>query len=393
MASDTDRNKRRKTSADTHVGISNLPDGLLADVASYLAKSSRAFFAVAMTAPSASWREDSQCIRRPSEAADAILSSAQWDKLDFGDIEKFLAEKLTDDDVHSILLSINAKTTLKILKLTGCINITGTGLGPLRDSVVVRQIDLSLVGYHESPYLESEPEISEVAILPILGSIIDNPINSLKHIQLPVKWREEHSLELGQLLEKYHQMMENRRLCCSQCDDVIQYDLEWRRKWYFYINRRFYGVQNQTCCKCMKHFCTQHDPLVLCTTCRRAYCQSCLPEFEICDVNRCPMGICKECRGELTECEGCEANVCELCLNTCENCNNILCDDCSPFVECDGKGCTKAHCEDCFDGKDYDVSCCDDCARAFCLDCRYLELKKDLEHACSGCLKEFWLEK
>ena len=65
------------------------------------------------------------------------------DTLDFGEISSILASKLTDDDIASILVSIDAKNTLKVLKLIGCDNISGAGLEPLRGSSVLEQIDLS----------------------------------------------------------------------------------------------------------------------------------------------------------------------------------------------------------------------------------------------------------
>ena len=79
------------------------------------------------------------------------------------------------------------------------------------------------------------------------------------------------------------------------------------------------------------------------------------------------LGVCKECCGDLTACEGCDELVCELCLHTRQCCNRTLCEECQPFVTCDGK-CGKAHCEDCFDGKDYkNVSEFE--GDTFCLDC------------------------
>lgn len=54
------------------------------------------------------------------------------DVLDFGDIEKSLAKKLTDDDLRSALTCMNARDHVKTLKLSGCVNIAGCGLEPLR---------------------------------------------------------------------------------------------------------------------------------------------------------------------------------------------------------------------------------------------------------------------
>eukprot|EP00580_Thalassiosira_gravida_P015411 CAMPEP_0201668130 /NCGR_PEP_ID=MMETSP0494-20130426/18124_1 /ASSEMBLY_ACC=CAM_ASM_000839 /TAXON_ID=420259 /ORGANISM="Thalassiosira gravida, Strain GMp14c1" /LENGTH=427 /DNA_ID=CAMNT_0048148377 /DNA_START=125 /DNA_END=1408 /DNA_ORIENTATION=- len=166
--------------------INDLPDEALAVVAQFLTKSSRALFAVAITAPSSSWRRGSesdvdddvdvvidQCttiekredFAKPSSpACQAILSlnpdlnenlnddtNNNWSTLDFAELEPNLARRLTDDDLHAILTCIDASKNLQVLKMTNCSNITGRGLIPLRGSRVVKQIDLSLVGKYDNP--------------------------------------------------------------------------------------------------------------------------------------------------------------------------------------------------------------------------------------------------
>ena len=202
---DSGSNKRRRTSPYIFP-INDLPHALLGDVASYLPKPTRAFFAMAMTSKSS---------RLPSAAGSVILSSTRWDILDFGgekwgqltldcgDFEKGVAERMTDGDLFEILSCTNAKTTLNILKLTGCVSITGRGLEPLRGSTVLQQIDSSLVGNNEGP-LDQEPSISEAVVLPILHSIIDTHSNSLTKIRLPVKWRKDRSPQLEKFLKKFH---------------------------------------------------------------------------------------------------------------------------------------------------------------------------------------------
>ena len=97
--------------------INDLPDGTLVHVATYLAKPSVALLAVALVAPSTStlWSDDFRSTQptewQPtSSASNAIVMSASsnnnnngWTVLDFGDIEKSLAAKLTDDDINAVL--------------------------------------------------------------------------------------------------------------------------------------------------------------------------------------------------------------------------------------------------------------------------------------------------
>eukprot|EP00985_Skeletonema_marinoi_P028517 scaffold25143_cov73-Skeletonema_marinoi.AAC.1 len=110
-----------------------------------IAAPSRALFAVAL-----------DC--REVERSSAIAGG--WVALDFGDIEKDLATKLSDEDIRGVLLSIDAINNLRSLWLTNCINITGVGLEPLRGSTIIQQIDLSLVCVHESCKLDPAPPIS-----------------------------------------------------------------------------------------------------------------------------------------------------------------------------------------------------------------------------------------
>ncbi|KAL7537395.1 hypothetical protein ACHAXR_008867, partial [Thalassiosira sp. AJA248-18] len=191
---DNGSSKRRRTTSQDSLHINDLPDTLLSDVANYLSAPSRALFASAMTAPSCSWSKMTNQTQTPSVTSKVILSCVdQWEVLNFRSIEESLASRLTDDDIRGVLACINASNRLKTLKLAGCVNITGRGLEPLRGSVVLEQIDLSLVGEHERPLIEPDPLISETEVLSILASIIDADGNSLKHVQLPKAFRKEPS--------------------------------------------------------------------------------------------------------------------------------------------------------------------------------------------------------
>ena len=99
-------------SANELLHINDLPDGILVHVATYLAKPSVALLAVALEAPSTStiWSDDFRSTQptelQSTSSSNAIVMSASsnnnniWSMLDFGDIEKSLAAKLTDDDIR-----------------------------------------------------------------------------------------------------------------------------------------------------------------------------------------------------------------------------------------------------------------------------------------------------
>ena len=205
--------KRRKRSA-----AAVLPVGALVD-----SKPSRALFAAAMTAPSTSWCQNYEK-HRPSAISKAIIiASTQWEELDFEESEHSLAKKLNDGDISAVLQCINAKDTIKKLKLAGCINITGRGLGPLTGSSVLEQIDLSLVGKYEDPdSLYYLPAICQMFVLPILNSIIAAADGcALKYIQFPKDWVIDQSNAMVEFRERYTQLLESRRLCCSKCNESI----------------------------------------------------------------------------------------------------------------------------------------------------------------------------
>lgn len=107
-------------------------------VGEYLSNPSRLLFAVAMTAPSSSWRQQQQ--QQPSDLSNVILVSSEWREIDFAQLEKSLALKLTNDDIFAVLSCVDAVNNLEKLNLSGCINVTGNGLEPLRGSVVMKLI-------------------------------------------------------------------------------------------------------------------------------------------------------------------------------------------------------------------------------------------------------------
>ena len=80
---------------------------------------------------------------------------------------------------------------LKKLKLCGCVNITGHGLNPLRGSVALEQIDISLVRKHENPFNIKPPKISQEVVVPILDSILSANGCSLKCILFPWNWLDD----------------------------------------------------------------------------------------------------------------------------------------------------------------------------------------------------------
>jgi len=298
-----DSSKRRRllgdASPDAGCLLSDLPNGVLTHVANYLDAPSRLLFAAALT----------NQIAVESDERNAAIVDNEWTTLDFGDIKKDLAVKLIDRDICAVLLCIDAVNRLKRLKLTNCINITGVGLEPLRGSTIIEQIDLSLVGKHQSPRLSSRPPISRDFVLPILDSIIEREGCSLRHVQFPSVWSEGgKSIQFEQFRIRYNEMLDNRGVGCAKCNtNLPPGDLSW-------IGERI--VQNFTCYECLKHFCITctnddgEDVLGHCHNCKKGYCTDCQKSKGcIC----CDFEYCVDCR-DFTDCSGCDSVFCEECI-------------------------------------------------------------------------------
>ncbi|KAL7451057.1 hypothetical protein ACHAWC_002903, partial [Mediolabrus comicus] len=292
--------KRRRTTvaADNNsclqdIYLSDLTIGILDHTASFLAPPSRALFAVALTNDN----------HKPNENSSSITASDDWDILDFGEIEKELAARLSDYDISDVLQHIDAVYTVKRLKLTNCIKISGICLEPLRGSKVVEQIDLSLVGDGESPRLDPEPPISYYAVMPILDSIVAAEGCSIKHLQFPYKWRRNRSIdsEFHAFILRYNEMRGTRgdTGICFHCNEDLTQNED---KWILPDDDDVYGTHCHTCFQCTNHYCycntclmnddDEEDILRYCSNCQRDYCAECV-KVEDCRI--CKDGVCEYC--------------------------------------------------------------------------------------------------
>jgi hypothetical protein len=169
MASKSNKRRRLATalsSQGTNFPLGKLPSAVLEVVASYLAFPSRVLFAIAVTPPCNPYQTIlGRCKSKKSRPS--AIAGNQRDTLDFGEIEEELAAKLSDSDISDVLLHIDAVNKVKRLRLTNCTNITGVGLRPLNYSTSIDQIDLCLIGLHQSPRLQPEPPISCEVVLPM----------------------------------------------------------------------------------------------------------------------------------------------------------------------------------------------------------------------------------
>jgi hypothetical protein len=363
------------------LGICNLPTGILEHAASFLAAPSRALFAVSLN-------DDS--------LQDSVIAAIEWDTLDFGDIEKDLAAKLTDNDLSALLLRIDAVNTVKRLRLSGCVNITGAGLDPLRGSTTIEQIDLSLVGDHENPrLLDPEPPISCDRVLSILDSIIEMSNEcALKYLQFPQVWRKgcgigydfpegSDQFKFQQFLTRYNSMLERRGFSCKKCSGNIvgvgSYQWMCCPSPDKYVE---YALQSYTCYECLDQYCNQctneeeFSCAIFCFTCKRKYCEGC-SKMKYC--SSCFQMHCLDCM-EFKECSGFDCN--QKCCSNCEfeTCSSYFCRE-SFCMACGYGPC--GSCDDTFCC--YCTSYCNACGDKICIACYFGSNPNGIEVLCQDC--------
>ncbi len=347
------------------LSITDLPIGTMAHVSSFLPLPSRALFAVALNC---------RDVERSS-----IIVGEQRDVLDFGEVEKDLAAKLSDADVKGVLLSVDAIHNIKVLLLTNCINISGAGLEPLRASAIIEKIDLSLVGDHESPKLYPEPPISCDEIIPILDSIIARGEEcSLKLLEFPKKWRDERSTEsdFHAFLTRYDAYLSTQAPFCFECNTNLSEDML-----AIIANQDAYGKQYFTCHDCLTQYCydcKDEEGGVdyiggLCLKCERVYCLHC-KAMKMCE--NCELWHCVDCN-VMKQCFVCECNLCVHCCGavaySCCKCEKVWCGD----GDCDQDvyGCEQCN----------EEICCPDCGHVtYCNDCDTYRCDHCLISKCNG---------
>ena len=330
-------NKRQRTDMEEILHLSNMPDSILTHVTSYLTKESSILFAAGVTTPSST---DNNFHVTAGHLSSTILSSLQsessWIKLDVGDLEQYkvlpYSTNLTDDDLYSVLVAIDAINNLKSLQLTGCTKVTGRGLEPLRGSAVIESIDLGLANCGQSPtyhcWGDKVPEIAEKDVLPILDSIVATEDNALKFIMLPKKWRDAQTAELTEFLGRYNKLLVSRRSECSKCNA----ELTSTERMAMVVNDQgsdCFGIQSYCCNMCLKN-----------------YCYDCEKEFE--GTYGWSSNVTEQL---LSSCENCEKEYCGECIRMgyCGKCEKQKCSSCAPVKNCDG--CSEDVCKACDAGR------------------------------------------
>jgi hypothetical protein len=361
--------------------------GLLEEVAKYLAPPSKILFALALTAPKNPYETIMAQSRLSKQISSSIVGS-NWDTLDFGDIEKDLAARLSDDDISDVLQHIDASNKLINLRLTNCINITGISLQSLRGSTIIEQIDLSLLGDGENTRKDFEQSISCEIVLPILDSIIAAEGCSLRYLEFPYKWRRDTETDFAStdsefhaFILRYNEMRENMdAVWCLNCNEYIP---PVGRHWIGRDEDECYGLHNYTCSCCTGHYCydcpdnDEEEGIKVfghCDKCQRDYCQDCA-KFYRCGA--CDDLFCDYCSKSCTQCNHCSNKICSECIE-----HNIG-HGCS---YCGVAYCRNNHCNRLGDGDEKVVQYCRQCRKYCCKSCR-LRIFQEEGGECVECIK------
>ena len=304
-------------------------------------------------------------------------------------------------------------------------------------------------------------------MLPILDSIIGSKQCTLQHLQFPQAWRGHCQTALRfrsdcpilglrswgfvarystfkpdpsfvSFLSQYNQVLMNRgTISCVTCSRNLPssgYELvgsifsDDDRK-----NSFMFGKQNQTCSRCMKHYCYRCEDwfqrdhqeefrdrcngygefllercsicekdrcvdcsgMYRCEGCSKYYCMGC-KEGTACSDSGCEKKICSDCALKPRQCHKCNIEgFCLDCAKRCGSCDDIVCHNCEDTTEVDCSNCYSYHydhnatygwchacvlsyfetCQQCkkaFCGSDNDgcdLRDCHNCKKRSCVDC------------------------
>ncbi|KAL7453973.1 hypothetical protein ACHAWC_005604 [Mediolabrus comicus] len=408
--------------------------GLLEEVAKFLAPPSKIMLALAVTPPKSPYETIMARSRSKTRSLTFMNTGADdWGTLDFGEFEKDLAAKLSDNDMSAILVHIDAVNKVKRLKLTNCIKITGIGLQPLRGSRIIEYIDLSLTRSGQNSRVYENPAISRSNVLPILDSIIAAEGCAVRKIEFPIKWRKEASTEFREFLERYNELWiarteNNSAICrCDECEEnvlpVLEDDGDEDYNWVNAVGR-----DNFTCSACLNHFCAdcsdeEYAPadyylLFGCGgNCGKQFCVECSTRKH-CDfcAPGCGHSYCTDCDVHIDHKCGnsaCNANICDKCISKakCTICEQLFCGDgygCQAFIRpcdcchepvcscghnhpmssnCSSDGCDN-FCSARFCKRCSEQGKCSDCGKYYCSSCQSKRRHKLSNIECKECLRK-----
>jgi len=285
-----DDSKRRRTT----LASPNLVDLPLTAIANYLPSTNRIILAISLT-PSSSFSAVCWNNAKLSTASKAVLASKECWGLDFAEISEYAGDP-SDEDLRALLLSIDAKNTLKTLNIGRCYKIVGHGLEPLRESTVLQCLSLP---YRQVNGVENALSID--IVIPIIVSMINastNPLDRLDLLRnLPKDWlygQPRNESPLCEVLTNISQMLLGDEITCIRCEEPC----------------------DQVCFTCFEiscNICNYHSdfPRLPCGNCEKTFCDHC--EKDMAECSNCESFYCPVCAqlDDVDAALGCSNNDCD----------------------------------------------------------------------------------
>ena len=218
---------------------------------------------------------------------------------------KDVSSRLTDTDVGAILKCINAKDVLKVLRLSNCNNIIGHGLEPLRGSIVLQELDLSIIPREGKKIGSSEKTNDTIALANtktfrnLIDSIFRSRGNSLlplrsrlKRLTLPEPWKEVYNPNFAITCYAGCKKCDTRWGKTPNFDDEYSHPLIRLSSADSMLECRGCSTEETKVYTCNKPDCKA----VVCKKCNDFYCEDCM-DMEL---------------SAFTECMGCGGMFCKL---------------------------------------------------------------------------------
>lgn len=320
-----------------------------------------------------------------------------WEDLDFSYILK-----LTDARLHTFLNRVNAAQVSRCVRVRGC-TITGAGLAPLAGSRVLEAVDL--VDMNPSPPVPAtavdlaEAAIDHETVWSTLDSMLPWKLATVRYNRFnetPLDELKPSSMKkfLLRFADTTGDRLVKQNKACSFCDDCHFRDVV--------INNDRVASNvfaSSQCFVCKKFTCkpwtdnSECPNLQTCYDCRNSYCDDC--SLQSCDVCN-NTYYCKSCRSH-QHCHLCDKIICEWCgpVDHCMFCQQFSCRECSSssyFFRCDVcnqyacPDCRKSGCLTCIKTQQRDLCRFDSqCYRCGCL-LNETELQAD---PCSYCFEKY----
>ncbi|KAL3810765.1 hypothetical protein ACHAXA_001590 [Cyclostephanos tholiformis] len=284
------------------------------------------------------------------------VPKARWRRIDLSG-----NSRITDEQLRVFLENIDARTTTRILSLVGCPNVNGTGLEPLRGSIVMEDIDLRVRG--------SLPLVGDLGKLRGPSGLREDCVAEILRSMLPILPGQPVALRRVAIRPaiRPHLFDNAVRPLHMFLGDELQ---EQRPPSHDTPRHLYYGP---AICR----FLRLHDSF------RKSLSPS---DPRYCDDGPDSCSLCGVAGAVLCD-SSCNGRFCTACAlpQDCPECDKRKCQWCSTIVMC--ASCGKRSCAS------HGYEGCGGCGVIFCQDCHVDKLDFSIvrnEYCCSQCEPPYW---